>query len=148
MCGRVHQEDPEKLKATVTQAAKDRTVTGTFWQETQPVSGAVTTNKGDTGYTKVHKDVQTATSQSFATLWDPTAGKKFVITDIIISVDTAMTVMLSDVTTLIFQFFFAANGGCVINLQTPYESTAADNILKYTNTVAGNISITVEGYEV
>ena len=29
MCPRVHQEDPEKLKATVTQAEKDRTVTGT-----------------------------------------------------------------------------------------------------------------------
>jgi len=29
MCGRVHQEDETKLKGTVTQAAKDRTITGT-----------------------------------------------------------------------------------------------------------------------
>lgn len=214
MSGRVHQEDETKLKATVTQAAKDRTVTnavasdlkvestfaginnfrvyglfnpvganpmpqmdiasrkafmrptdGTNFQAMFDVaaragyvkqaekdrtitSGTVTAEKGDTSYTKVHKDDQQTTAQTATTLWDPTGGKKFVITDIIISTDTAMTITLIDQAAVIYEFYFAANGGCVINLQTPYESTTADNILKYTTSANGKTSISIEGYEV
>jgi len=214
MAGNAHQTDPTKLKGTVNQAEKDRTITGTVDVDgsgvTQPISatalplpeGAATSakqlandhdvnvsnqisgfatsakqlandhdvnvtnqpsgfatsekqladghsvSKGDTSYTKVHKDDQQTTAQTNTTLWDPTGGKKFVITDIIISVDTAMTVTLKDEAAVIFEFYFAANGGCVINLQTPYESTTADNILKYTTSTNGKTSITIEGYEV
>jgi len=99
-------------------------------------------------YTKVHKDDQQTTAQTDTTLWDPTAGKKFVITDISVSTDTAMTIFLEDSATKIYEWYFAANGGCITNLQTPYQSTTADNNLTYTTSADGKTSISVEGYEV
>jgi len=122
---------------TVTQAAKDRTVTGT-----------VTTEKGDTSYTKVKKTGFYSTQQSDTTLWTPAAGKKFVITDIIVSVDTAMRIYLNDDATKIWEWHLAANGGCVINLQTPDESAAINNTLSITMDATGKCSIKVLGYEV
>lgn len=104
--------------------------------------------KGDSNYTKFHKDDQQTTAQTDTILWNPTAGKKFVVTDIVISVDTAMTVHIEDATTKIFEFYLAANGGVVMNLQTPYQSILADNDLTYTSSTAGKISIEVLGYEV
>jgi len=99
-------------------------------------------------YTFVHKHDEQTTAQTDKVLWDPTAGKKFVITDIVVSVDTAMDVHLEDGTTKIYQWHFAANGGCVMNLRTPYQSTTANNNLTYTTSTAGKISIAVDGYEV
>jgi len=133
----VIQPNPALLTGTVTQAAKDRTIT----------SGNITTHKGDTDYDKVKKTGFYTTQQSDTTLWTPAAGKKFVITDIIVSVDTAMRVYLQDDSTKIWEWHFAANGGCVINLQTPDESADIDNVLSITMDVAGRCSIKVLGWE-
>jgi len=54
MCGRVHQEDAAKLKATVTQAEKDRTVTGSVTANPTPLStmlsSAITLTDAGTAY--------------------------------------------------------------------------------------------------
>lgn len=124
----VEQSDPSKLKSTVI--------------------GAVTTNKGDTNYTKVKKTGFYVAQQTDTILWTPTAGKKFVITDIVVSVGAEMVVHLEDGTTKIWDWDFAAHGGAVINLQTPDESAAVDNVLSITTSAAGRCSIKVLGYEV
>lgn len=98
-------------------------------------------------YTPVHNNDEQTTAQTDTTLWDPTEGNKFVITDIVVSVDTAMTVHIEDGTTKIYEWHFAANGGCVMNLKTSYVSTAANNNLTYTSSAAGKVSIAVDGYE-
>lgn len=131
------QPNPALLKSTVTQAAKDRTIT----------SGNITTHKGDTAYDKVKKTGFYTTQQSDTALWAPASGKKFVITDIIVSVDTTMRVYLNDDATKIWEWHFAANGGAVINLQTPDESVAIDNVLSITMDAAGKCSIKVLGWE-
>jgi hypothetical protein len=99
-------------------------------------------------YTKVQKYATASTAQTDTVIWDPTNGTKFVITDILISVDTAMNVHLEDGTTIIFKWAFAANGGCSTNLQTPFQSASANNNLTYTSSAVGNIYITILGYEV
>ena len=85
------------------------------------------------------------------TVWDPTGGKKFVITNIIISCSAACTVTIfdqtDDTTNRILKGYFAANGGLVSNFSQPIISSTADNILKITTSAAGG-SLTVFGYEV
>jgi len=109
---------------------------------------SITINKGEPAYTPVKKTGFYTTQQTDTILWDPTAGKKFVITDIVVSVGTAMAVHLEDGTTKIWGWDFAAKGGCVINLQTPDASSTADNNLTITMSAAGICNIKVLGYEV
>lgn len=99
-------------------------------------------------YTTIHKSGDYSTAQTDTNLWTPTSGKKFVITDIIISTDTSMTVTLKDDTTTIRKYYLQANTTIVENLHTPYTSIAADNILKITSSAAGNHYISIQGYEV
>jgi hypothetical protein len=88
------------------------------------------------------------TQQTAATLWDPAAGKSFVITDIVISTATAGKVTLLDDSTVIREYNLAANGGVVENMRTHEKSTAADNILKITTSAAMEVFVVVKGYEV
>lgn len=133
----VVQPTAADLKATVTQASAARTVTGN-----------VTSKRGEPDYTPVHKIGSYTTAQTDATLWDPAAGKKFVITDVIVSTDTKMDIHLEDGTTKKFSWHLAANGGLSTNLQTPYVSIAADNLLTITSGAAGKVDIEVFGYEI
>jgi len=57
MSGRVHQEDETKLKGTVTQAEKDRTVTGS-------VTANAGTNLNTSGLTKSHQETEDNTIAS------------------------------------------------------------------------------------
>ena len=120
-------------------------VSGTFWQETQPVSGPYISE------TLVKKTLDWAGAITGSTIWDPTAGKKFVIVNIIISCSAACTVTLFDNTDTtanrILKGYFAENGGLVSNFSQPIISSTADNILKITTSAAGG-SVTVFGYEV
>ena len=86
--------------------------------------------------------------QAAASLWDPTEGKKFVITDIVVSTATAGTITLLDDDTIIREYKLAANGGAVENLVTHEMSDTADNILKVTTSAALDCFIVVKGYEV
>ena len=97
---------------------------------------------------KIVKDVQSTDASGGVNLWVPASGKKFVITDIIASADTAMTLTFADGVTTIIEVYLAANGGFVSNFQTPIESTTANNNLTITASAAGNVSVTVTGYEI
>lgn len=99
-------------------------------------------------YTKVYKYVALANTNE-TTVWDPTAGTKFVITDIFVSATAAGTCTLKDGTagTTFLIASLAANGGFVTNLQTPIQSTTADNNLTATAGAATQY-VLVCGYEV
>jgi hypothetical protein len=83
------------------------------------------------------------------TVWDPTTGKKFVITDIFVSATAAGTCTLRDGTagTTFLIASLATNGGFVSNLKTEIISTTADNNLT-AQASAETQYITICGYEV
>lgn len=99
-------------------------------------------------YTTVSKYGDYTTQQTNADLWTPTAGKKFVLTDISVSTATAGTVTLLDEATIIREYKLAANGGAVENLRSAVLSAAANNDLKVTTSGALDCFIIVSGYEV
>ncbi len=118
---------------------------------TVTVDGTVTTNKGDTAYTKVLKCVPLTTTDE-TTVWTPALGRKFVLTDIMISAvvsTAAQSITLRDRTggTIILILIMNTGTTFASNLQTPYQSTTANNVL---TAQAGAIAfyITVCGYEV
>ena len=110
------------------------------------IIGAV--KKDKVNYTIVNKHVSSSDATSGVTIWDPTAGKKWVVTDLIISTDTAMTVTIKDGANAVMVLYLAANGGAVSNFQTPLQSSAANNNLTVTASATGNIAVTATGYEV
>lgn len=97
----------------------------------------------------VHKNDRQTTGKASVILWTPTSGKKFVITDIVISVEKAGTFTVKDGSAIIDEYYFADNGGCVKNLTFPYISEKVNNTLNYSSLgMAGKTSISVDGYEV
>jgi len=106
-----------------------------------------TTKKGTCGYTTFHKHVALSTTAE-TTIWTPTADTKFFITDIFISASAAGTCTLRDGTAgaTILIGCFAANGGMVMDLQTPIESATANNVLTAQASAATQY-ITILGYE-
>ena len=120
---------------------------------TVTVSGAVTTTDSVISATGVHTCVAFTASQTAATVYTPTAGKKFVVTDIVISATGAGTMYLFDSTDAAGNYVtpvlsFAANGGCVINFKKPFVSAAVNQILKYTSGSGAAGSILINGYEI
>ncbi|MBA7496678.1 hypothetical protein ES702_07287 [subsurface metagenome] len=99
--------------------------------------------------TPVPNDFQSADqSGSAGVIWNPTAGKKWVLSDIIISSDTALTLEFDDGTALFLKLYLSANGGAVSNFRVPIVSATADNDLTVQTSGAGNISITTSGWEI
>jgi hypothetical protein len=82
------------------------------------------------------------------TVWDPTAGKKFIVTDIVVSATANAGVTIRDGTAgaTILAFVILANTTIPTNFQTPIMSAAADNNLT-AQTSATTVAITVSGYE-
>lgn len=84
-------------------------------------------------------------------IWSPAAGKRWYVTDLIINVSAAATVTLEDDLTAgdaaVMKFELAANSGISHHFQTPLFSgeDAADLII---TTSAGNVYVTVTGYEI
>jgi hypothetical protein len=113
------------------------------------IIGAV---KRDTiNYTAVRKYYTNAGAVTDGIVWSPASGKKWVVTDIKINVSAAATVTLEDDLSggdsVVDKNEFAANGGMVSNLQTPWVSGEADADLMITTT-AGNVYVQVSGYEI
>ena len=98
--------------------------------------------------TNLRKTGDYTTQQTNTALWTPTSGKKFVLTDIVISTATAGVITLLDNATIIRKYQFGANGGVVENPVSPDVSALADNILKITTSVAMTCFIVVKGFEV
>lgn len=84
-------------------------------------------------------------------IWSPAAGKRWYVTDLILTVSAAATVTLEDDKAggddPVMKFELAANGGLVSNFTTPMASgeDAADLLI---TTSAGNVYVTICGYEV
>ena len=84
-------------------------------------------------------------------IWSPAAGTRWYITDMIVNVSAACTVTIEDDKAAgddpRMKFEFAANGGFCKSFRTPFASSedAADLLV---TTTAGNIYITITGYEV
>ena len=92
-------------------------------------------------------------SQTASTVLTPTSGKKFVVTDIIISASAAGTIYLFDHTDgatacLTPTLALAANGGMCNAFKGLYQATAANNLIKYTSGSGAAGSILVYYYEV
>ena len=100
------------------------------------------------GTGSVHKSAEVGAET--VTLWDPTTGSKFVVTDMIVSVSSAATVTIFDGTDTtanrLAKASLAANGGFIHNFKIPFRSSTVDNLLKVTSTAA-TCYITVIGYE-
>jgi hypothetical protein len=107
----------------------------------------VNLNRGSVAYTVKLNDIQSADASGTVTVWTPATGKKFRITDLIISVGAALSVTLLDGTTTIGIIYMAANTVWSHSFQAPLESTTANNAFKIDTSGAGNISVTVLGYE-
>ncbi|MFH1110986.1 MAG: hypothetical protein V1790_17575 [Planctomycetota bacterium] len=102
--------------------------------------------------TRVSTFLALVASQTGVTIWDPAAGKKFVITDIFMKVITAGTCTLFDGTntaaTTILAGTWAVADQITQSFIRPWISAAADNILKYTSGTGFTADITLHGYEI
>ncbi|KKL52035.1 hypothetical protein LCGC14_2289540, partial [marine sediment metagenome] len=85
-------------------------------------------NPGTTGYDYIHKYVQAV--QASTTIWDPAAGKKANITDLIVSAKGAGTVDIRCAGTLIV-LDLAANGGMAMPFITPLQGTVDSNVIAH-----------------
>jgi len=103
------------------------------------------------GTNHVKKYYTSAGAATDGIVWSPAAGKRWYVTDLIISVSAATTVTLEDDLTggdsVVLKLDLAANSGLVVPFQTPLFSgeDAADLMV---TTSAGNIYITAVGYEI
>lgn len=84
-------------------------------------------------------------------VWSPAAGKRWYVTDLIINVSAAATVTFEDDKAggdeAVMKFELAANSGITHSFSTPWFSgeDAADLLV---TTSAGNVYITITGYEI
>ncbi len=90
--------------------------------------------------------------QSNQEIWTPESGRKFVITDMSISASSGGNIRIFDnsdtLNNTVEEYTLATNGGVVQNYKEPMQSSAANNVLKYT-TVSGIVGILkVQGYEI
>jgi hypothetical protein len=78
----------------------------------------------------------------------PAGGQKLVITDLVVSVDTAMTVTFTCETTgaVILKLYMAANGVAQITFRGKRKLATADKKLQVQTSVAGNIAVTTGYY--
>jgi len=101
--------------------------------------------------TRVTKSVTLAASETGTTLWDPTTGYKFVITDVIIVMAESGRLTLFDGTNSAANLVFdGVLYGAMYHLNfqaRPWKSAAIDNILKATTDADAEATITVHGYE-
>lgn len=99
---------------------------------------------GVSGAAVVSADITTATAVTDA----PTAGQKLVITDIVVSTDTAMNILFEEETsgTDIFKVFLPTNGTLQITPRSKVKLATADKKLTAKGSAAGNVGITVSYY--
>lgn len=110
------------------------------------------------GFVPVHKDASFTTAQTGAALWTPASGKKFVVTDCLVtgSGNTDATATIFDETNAAGNRLFRATlevntKGTIpitVPLRTPFVSTAVDNVLKLTTSADIDVDIILHGYEI
>lgn len=103
------------------------------------------------GTAHVKKYYTSAGAATDGIIWSPAAGKRWYVTDIFINVSAAATVTLEDDKAggdeVVWKAELAANSGWSHSFKTPWYSgeDAADLLI---TTSAGNVYVTVTGYEI
>jgi hypothetical protein len=107
---------------------------GPHWTSVFGVSGAVVTSADATGIVSVTDA--------------PTAGQKLVITDIVMSSDTALRLdfLIETTGTILASFYLAANSSWQFTPRSKLKLATADKKLQVDASVAGNIRVTVFYY--
>lgn len=103
--------------------------------------------EGNEEHIPVRKYLKSADASGNPTVWTPTSGYRFVITDIIFSTDTQLSVEFQDGGTAFITMYHAVDGGFVCNCVTPITSNKVDNLLTIDTSGIGNVGVTVLGYE-
>lgn len=113
--------------------------------------GSINVVTGSGSVALITKSYDWAGAVTAQNVWTPAGGKKFVITDIIISANISNTITLFDetdnLTNRILKAYLTADGGLVCNYQTPRISAAINNDVKITTSGNGG-SVTISGYEI
>lgn len=140
---------------TITAGSTTGTIIGKFTQAVSTLEGIEHTNPPHNfGYAPVHKDFEFTTVQTSTNIWTPTSGKKFVVTDLLISCGSSgpTTISLFDNTNtsgnIITKFRLPSNTVVPIQLKTPFVSSTINNILRLTNSPAADIFGVLHGYEI
>ncbi len=121
---------------------------------TVPISdagGSITVDGGvkDAGidWTAVEKYAEYTSQQTDAILWNPGAGLKVVVTDVIITISgTAVDVHLEHGTTIFAKLYGDIRGGLTHHYRTP-PAAATDENITVTSSGAGTFSVELHGYE-
>jgi len=113
---------------------------------TIPTSSTIIAKLGEAAYTSTAIYYQYVASTALATIWTPAAGKRFNITDLMISTSTSSDITLIDNTNTISIFYFDNRGGLVSNLRSPYVSSSITASLRVATTTS-TVSIFVNGFE-
>jgi hypothetical protein len=110
------------------------------------------------GFDPVHKDASFTNAETGTTLWQPASGKKFVVTDFLITASGATDglIKIFDETDATGNYLYkgyvnvSAVGTTIIclPLRTPFVSSAVDNILKLTTDANIDVDIILHGYEI
>lgn len=127
---------PQVAVAAGSAAIGSTTDGGPGWTSVLGVSGARYTSADRSG--------------SAASVTDaPTSGQKLVITDLIVSVDTAMRVDFKEETsgTVVLSAYLSANSGpAQLTTRGKFKLATADKKLQVQTSVAGNIAVTAIYY--
>jgi len=88
-------------------------------------------------------------AQTDTVVWSPIGTNTIVITDIIVSCESANTITIEEngTTQLIAPLYFGDTGGMAPNLNTPIKLSAGGRYVTITSSVAANHSITLIGRE-
>lgn len=105
------------------------------------------------GNDQTHKDVSFTTAQTNTVIWTPAAGKKVVVTGMIVSTDGVNVVKIFEDTDItgqrLFRNRFPNNAPPFSHsFLTPYTSSTVGNSIKVTSTAAVNLDIVLHGYEI
>lgn len=128
---------------------------------TQAAGGPVPTGAGGAdnplfpgmpaGATPIDRDITIVAAGTYV-LWQPAAGRKFVLTRAMVSTDTPMRIALIDQNdqqgARPVDGYFGANGGATPNLvPVPYVSQNAGNALQVVTSALGNVKVAISGWE-
>jgi len=121
---------------------------GSYAPQVETASGGVAGAATDNGpaWTSLHKNVNSADATGEVAITDaPTAGQKIVLTDIVISVGTAMSVTIKEATSgtvMLGPYYMAANSTIQVTPRGKGPKTAvADRVMNVDASAAGNITV-------
>lgn len=127
---------------------------GSVSNQVSTLEGIEQGNRPDSfGNTGIHKDFEFTTQQTATIIWTPASGKRFVVTDLLISSTTAVGFIFFDETNASGNIIYKGNftnqqGISNVSFRTPYVSNTANNHLRVTTSAAANFSGVLHGYEI